>query len=209
LRDNGGFTLARLDLKRDGEGWRMLKQQILPMTAHTAEADQNLLDKIATFEKPIRDADKPLFELKESVNEEQILATYLGGLTQIPGTQVAAYSLQSIREDWPSGTLTTSRVFNSLPWTTPLVQLTLTPPQLERLGKLAGMALLKQENLPTDQPVTVTTSKFFASLLAQELGIPADSIRDVPAGSEFDYFVRYLAKAPQPLSFATPGGWVR
>lgn len=207
LRDNGGFTLARLDLKRDGNSWRVLKQQVLPMTANTAPADQPLVDKIARFADPIRQADKKLLELQDSVSEDKILAVYLAALTQVPGTQVAAYSLQSIREDWPSGTLTASRVFNSLPWTTPLVQLTLTPGQLDRLMKFNGMQMLKQQNLPAGQPVVVTTSKFFASLLAQELGLSDGAIRAASVGSEFDYFVSYLAKTPQPLSFDAPGGW--
>jgi hypothetical protein len=208
LRDNGGFTLARLDLKRDGNSWRVLRQEILPMTANTAPADQDLVQKIARFAEPIRRADKKLGELQEAVTEDQILSGYLAALTHVPGTQVAAYSRQSIRDEWPAGTLTASRVFNSLPWTTPLVQLTLTPGQLDRLGKFAGMVILKRQDLAAGQPAVVTTSKFFASLLAQELRLPPGAIRDAAVGSEFDYFVRYLANAPQPLSFDIPGGWV-
>ncbi len=209
LRDNGGFTLSRLDLKRDGASWRVLKQQVLPMTANTAPADQALVEKIARFAEPIREADKKLLELQENVSEEKILALYLNALTQVPGTQAAAYSLQSIRQDWPSGTVTASRVFNSLPWTTPLVQLTLDPAQLERLMKFNGMTMLKRADLPAGQPVVVTTSKYFASLLAQELGLSDGAIRAAAVGSEFDYFVSFLAAAPQPLSFDAPGGWTR
>ncbi|MGH8048392.1 MAG: hypothetical protein ACREKL_14205, partial [Chthoniobacterales bacterium] len=157
----------------------------------------------------IRKADKPLGDIKESLNEEQILTVYLNALTQVPGTQAAAYSLQSIREEWPSGALTASRVFNSLPWTTPLVQLTLTPGQLGSLGKFNGMIVLKQTSAPAGQPITVTTSKFFASLLAQELGLAPDAIRDAGVGSEFDYFVKYLAQAPRPLPQDVPGGWTK
>jgi len=207
LRDNGGFTMARLNLKRDGNSWRVLSQQVLPMTANTAPADEELVQKIARFEQPIRSADKKLGELQEAVPEDQILAIYLAALTEVPGTQTAASSRQSIREEWPSGTLTASRVFNSLPWTTPLVQLTLTPDQLDRLGKFNGMALLRRQDLPAGQPAVVTTSKFFASILAQELQLPPGTIRDAAVGSEFDYFVSYLAKAAQPLSDTTPGGW--
>jgi hypothetical protein len=209
LRDNGGFTLARLDLKRDGNSWKVLNQQVLPMTANTATADQDLVNKISRFEEPIRRADKKLGELQEAIPEDQILDVYLAALTEVPGSQAVAYSRQSIREEWPSGTLTASRVFNSLPWTTPLVQLTLTPDQLDRLGKFNGMTVLKRQDAPAGQPVVVTTSKFFASLLAQELKLPAGAIRDAAVGSEFDYFVSYLAKTPQPLSFGVPGGWVR
>ena len=207
LRDNGGFTIARLDLKRDGGSWRVLHQELLPMTANTAPADEDLVKKISLFTDQIRRADKPLGDLSEAMSEDQILLGYLAALTEISGTQIAAYSRQSIRDEWPAGPLTASRVYNSLPWTTPLVQLTLTPEQVARLGKFSGMVLLKRADLPAGQPVIVTTSKFFGSLLAQELGLPASTLRDAARGSEFDFFLAYLAKAPQPLNFAVPSGW--
>jgi hypothetical protein len=207
LRDNGGFTLARLDLKRDGGSWRVLRQQVLPMTANTAPADAAIVKSLARFAQPIRDADRPLGELPEAVSEDRILLADLAALAQMPGTQIAAYSRESIREEWPAGTLTASRVFNSLPWTTPLVQLTLTPGQLTRLGQFNGMVFLAKTDAPTGQPVTVTTSKFFASLLAQAEGLPPESMRPVGSGSEFDDFVAFLSKAPPPTSLAVPEGW--
>lgn len=209
LRDNGGFTLARLDLKRDGDGWRVLRQQLLPMTSNTAPADPAVVAEIARFADPIRQADKPLGDLAETATEDQILLGYLAALTEIPGTQIAASSRQSIRAEWPAGPLTASRVYNSLPWTTPLVQLTLTPAQLADIGKVGGMVLLKRADLPPDQPAVITTSRFFGSLIARELGLPPDSIRDVAeSGSEFDFFVAALAKAPRPYLFAAPPGWI-
>jgi hypothetical protein len=69
------------------------------------------------------------------------------------------------------------------------------------------MVVLKKNDLPAGQPVTVTTSKFFASLLAQQLGLAPGAIRDAAVGSEFDYFVSYLSKAPRPLSLTSPEGW--
>ncbi|MDD5201375.1 MAG: hypothetical protein PHC88_16415 [Terrimicrobiaceae bacterium] len=207
LRDNGGFTIARLDLKRDGNSWRVLRQQLLPMTANTAPADAAVVRKIALFADQIRRADKPLGDLSEAMPEDQILLGYLAALTEVSGTQIAAYSRQSIRDEWPAGPLTASRVYNSLPWSTPLVQLTLTPAQVDRLGKISGMVLLKRQDLPAGQPAVVTTSRFFASLLSQELGLPADAIRDAARGAEFDYFLAWLSKAPQPLAFAAPAGW--
>jgi hypothetical protein len=212
LRDNGGFTIARLDLKRDGDSWRVLHQELLPMTANTAPADAEVVNQIALLADEIRHADKPLGELSEAVTEDQILLGYLAALTEVPGTQIAAYSRQSIRDEWPAGSLTASRVYNSLPWTTPLVQLTLTPEQIARLGKFSGMTLLIRQDLPAGQPAVVTTSRFFGSLLAQELGLPPETLRDVPGssgapGSEFAYFLSYLSKAPQPLAFAVPAGW--
>jgi len=208
LRNNGGFTLARLDLKQDGDNWRVLKQELIPMTANTAEADPSLTDRIAQFRKPIEDADKPLGELAEPIPAEAILTGYLAAIAAIPGTDIAAYSRQSIRSDWPEGMLTASRVFNSLPWTTSIVQMTLTPAQLEKLGSLAGIVYLRRKDLPADQAAfVVTTSRFFASLLAEELRMPASEMRATPHKSEFDYFVDALSQAPKPLSFSVPEGW--
>ncbi len=207
LRNNGGFTLARLDLKRDGDTWRVLRQELLPMTANTAPADEALLKRIASYADPITQADRPLDELRDPVPEDQILRGYLSALTEIPGTQVAAYSRQSIRSDWPAGPLNAARVFNSLPWTTALVQLSLDPEQLAALGELSGMVLLRKADLPADAIVTVTTSRFFASLLAEQIGLSAADIRPTTATSEFDAFIDYLDAAPKPLTFALPEGW--
>jgi hypothetical protein len=207
LRNNGGFTLARLDLKRDGDTWRILRQELLPMTANTAPADEAVTKSIAAYAAEISAADRTLDELRDPVPEDQILRSYLAALSQIPGTQVAAYSRQSIRSSWPAGPLNASRVFNSLPWTTSVVQLRLTPDQLGALGELSGMVFLKRSDLPADSTVTVTTSRFFASLLADQLGLPATSIQPTAASSEFDAYIDYLAAAPKPLTFSLPEGW--
>ncbi len=207
LRNNGGFTLARLDLKRDGDNWRILRQELLPMTANTAAADNSIVERISDYAGEISKADRTLDELRDPVPEDQILRGYLAALSQIPGTQVAAYSRQSVRSNWPAGTLNSSRVFNSLPWTTAVVQLTLTPDQLGALGELSGMVFLKKANLPADSPVIVTTSRFFASLITDQLGLPASNIQTTAAPSEFDAFIDYLAAAPKPLTFALPEGW--
>ncbi len=207
LRDNGGFTMARLDLKRDGTGWRVLRQELLPMTANTAPADPVVTQAIARFADQIRQADKPLGTLTEAVSEDEILLAYLTALTGVPGTQIVAYSRQSVREEWPAGPLTASRVYNSLPWTTRLVQLTLTPAQVEQLGKFGGMVLLKRQDLAPDQPAVVTTSQFFAALIARELSLPADAIRDIAIGNEFEFFLAHLSQNPQLPAIATPVGW--
>lgn len=207
LRNNGGFTLARLDLKRDGDSWRVLRQELLPMTANTAAADPDIMEKIATFAGPIAQADRTIDELRDPVAEDQILRICLSALSAIPGTDVAVYSRQSIRSDWPADTLTASRVFNSLPWTNPIVQMTLTPDQLGKVGELSGMVFLRKDGTPADSDITITTSRFFASLIADQLDLPASSIRATDATSEFDTFVSYLTAAPKPLNFTLPPGW--
>ncbi len=208
LRDNGGFTLARLDLKRDGDQWTVLRQELLPMTANTAPSDERILATISELKDRIAEADKPVDTLEDPISEDEILLGYLTALSGVPGTDIAAYSRQSIRSDWPAGELTASRVFNSLPWTTPLVQIALTPAQLEQLGRVNGMVFLRKSGLPNDRPLTVTTSRFFASLLAQELDLPADAIRPAGTTSEFDFFLEHLTNAPKPLGFGTPDGWI-
>lgn len=208
LRDNGGFTLARLDLKRDGDKWTVLRQELLPMTANTAPADERIVAAISGLKDRIAEADKPIDHLDDPITEDEILLGYLTALKAVPGTEIAAYSRQSIRSDWPAGELTASRVFNSLPWTTTLVQLSLTPAQIEQLGRVNGMVFLRKADLPDDRPLTVTTSRFFASLLAQELDLPAGTIQPAGTASEFDFFLEHLTNAPKPLGFGTPDGWI-
>ena len=69
------------------------------------------------------------------------------------------------------------------------------------------MVMLRRQDLPPAQPAVVTTSRYFATLLAQELALPADALREVGENSEFDFFVDYLAKLPPPRAFTAPAGW--
>lgn len=207
LRNNGGFTIARLELKRDGDGWRVLKQELVPMTANTATRDDAVVAQIDQFSDQIEKADTFIADLDETVSEEDILVAYLTALSQIPDTEVAVYSRNSIRTNWPSGRLTASRVFNSAPWTTSVVQMDLEPDQLRRLGEIGGIVFLRKDGIESDKTIKMTTSRFFASVLAERLGLPSDSIRDSDKSSEFDYFVQYLTATPKPLSFAVPAGW--
>jgi hypothetical protein len=205
LRNNGGFALSRLDLKRDGKGWKVLKHQLLPMTANTAPADARVAERIARFAPAIAAADTRLADLSDTLSAGAILKVYLGALAAIPGTEAAVYSLQSIRTDWPAGELRASEVFNSLPWTTPIVQISLTPDQLSTAARELGLVITEKETLP-DGPLTVTTSQFFGRLLVARLGLPADALRDTGQKSEFDWFVTYLKTQPD-LSGNAPAGW--
>jgi len=199
LRNNGGFALARLDLKRDGKSWRVLKHELLPMTANTAPADKRITDAIAQFAGPISRADTKLGDLAENVSEESILTIYLGALAAVPGTDAAVYSRQSIRSDWPAGELRASQVFNSLPWTTPVVQLSLDADQLARAVKDLNLAVISRGENPGGVR-TVTTSRYFGRLIAAKLGLPADALREAPYPTEFDYFTAYLKSHPDALS---------
>lgn len=208
LRNNGGFTVARVDLKRNAEGgWEVLNQELVPMTANTAARDETVVNEISAFSAQIDEADKFIADLDEPVDEESILVSFLSALSRIDGTEIAAYSRNSVRTAWGAGRLTASKVFNALPWTTPLVQMDVTPEQLVRLGEIGGVVFLRRDGLDPGATVTLTTSRFFASVLAERLGLPADSMRDAGEASEFDYFVDYLTDSPKPLTFHIPEGW--
>lgn len=205
LRNNGGFALSRLDLKRDGKGWKVLKHELLPMTANTAPADTKVAESIAKFAPAIGTADARLADLPDSVTAPTILKIYLNALTAIPGTDAALYSLQSIRADWPGGELRASEVFNSMPWTTPIVQISLTPEQIATAAKELDLVLVEKENL-SGPALTVTTSQFFGRLIVSKLGLPADALKETGKKSEFDYFVSYLNTQPD-LTGGAPAGW--
>lgn len=205
LRNNGGFTLARLDLKRDGNGWRVIGHQLVPMTANSAPADPKISALIGGFTDKIARADRKLEKLDAAVAEEEIFRMMVGALTQIDDTDAVAYSRQSVRSNWPAGSLTASRVFNSLPWTTEIVQLRLTPDQINSIAAMSSVDLIENASAEPDESglLTVTTSRFFASLIARELGLPADAIRPTQHASEFDYFIAFFSDASPEL----PDGW--
>ena len=207
LRHNGGFALARLDLKRDGKAWKVLKHQLIPMTANSAPADHAVVEAVARYAALISGADTKLAELPESVPPESILKIYMTALAAEPGTRAVLYSLQSIRTSWLAGELRASQVFNSLPWTTPVVQLTLTPEQIKQVSQDLNLAVLQNDGLDAES-LTVTTSEFFGRLIATKLGIAPESLRVTAQKSEFDYFVEYLKANPGAAGGATSSpGW--
>jgi hypothetical protein len=199
LRNNGGFALARIDLKKDGAAWKVLKHEILPMTANTAAADPAILKEIGVFAKSIEGADTLVAELPAAFDQGRILETYMNALEKIPGTMGVLYSGQSIRSDWSAGDLRASRVFNSLPWTTGIVQLTLTRDQIARAGKEIGLvSRISQE--AGDGAINVTTSDYFGRVIASQLGLDPDQIRPTAETSEFGYFISVLKTSPEILN---------
>ena len=206
LRNNGGFALARMDLKRTDRGWKVLRHQLLPMTANTAPADGKVVEGIARFAPAIAAADAPLGDLPDTVGEGTILRIFLGALAAVPGTDAAVYSRHSIRTDWPAGELRASEVFNSLPWTTPIIQISLTREQLATVARELDLVVLEREDLPSGETLTVTTSQFFGRLIVAKLGLPPDALRVTGGNSEFDHFIAYLKTRPD-LSGSVPAGW--
>jgi len=134
LRDNGGFTLARLDLKKtDGGKWQVLDARLVPMTANYAPSDQKVLQLIEQFAPAIQQADLFITKLSTPLDEERVLQSFLTSLTLVPESTAVAYSRESVRAGFPAGELRASAIFNALPWTTPIVQLPVTPAMLDKL----------------------------------------------------------------------------
>ncbi len=200
LRNNGGFALARLDLKKDGDTWKVLKHEILPMTANTADADPSILEKIGAFSKTIEGADTLIADLPSSFDQKRILQIYMKALAKIPETQAVLYSEQSIRSDWSAGALRASRVFNSLPWTTGIVQLSMTREQIAKAEKDIGLVVMFSSPAGQEGPLKVTTSDYFARVIASRLDLDPGSLLPTPELSEFGYFVSALKNTPDILT---------
>jgi hypothetical protein len=207
LRNNGGFALARLDLKKSGGKWKVLQHQLIPMTANTAPADETVVGAVDRYAVPITAADAKIADLPEAVAPGEILKIYMTALGTRPGTAAVLYSTQSIRTGWISGELRSSQVFNSLPWTTPIVQFSLSPEQIATVTRELNLALLKKDDAGGGT-LTVTTSQFFGHLIAAKLGIDPGVFRENGQKSEFDYFVAYLKANPEAINGAVPPtGW--
>ena len=129
----------------------------------------------------------------------------MAALATVPGTGAVAYSEESIRSDWRAGTLRASEVFNSIPWNTGLVQIRLSPEQLQ---SLAGAKILRIAKRTADEgPVVLTTSKFFGQLIAKQTGMENIEVAELPETSEFDFFLGYLKANPGAIASGLAPGW--
>lgn len=206
LRDNGGFALARLDLARDGNHWKVLRHELLPMTANIAPADPVTVAGAEKFAREIAAADSPVIQLESPVPVEKILEMYLAALTTIPGTDAVAYSRQSVRSDWQAGSLHAGALFRSLPWTNGLVQIRMSRRQFAALSR-SGILCVAAKVPMGDAEVVLTTSRYFADLIAHDPGMEGIVISDLPQNSEFDFFLEYLRSNPAAVSAGLPAGW--
>ncbi len=205
LRNNSGFTVARVDLKRNGRQWQVLRQSIVPMTANTVEADTEIIRQMDRFAPALARADHKVADLSQRWEPNDILPLYLSALTEIPGAHAVAYALDSVRTGWAPGELRTSQVFNALPWRNDIVTIALARSQLPALGKIAGLVLLTREDLP--DPVSVVTSRFFAHLIQQQTGLEQAVITSTGPQLEFEHLVRFI-QSRSPLKAATKQeGW--
>jgi len=205
LRNNGGFALARLDLARAGSGWKVLRHELVPMTANNTPADEKAVAAIDKFTDAIRAADSPLCDLADPVGADRILEIYMTALTTVSGTGAVACSEESIRSDWRAGTLRASQVFNSLPWSTGLVQMNLSPGQLRSLADTKIFRVAKRT--AEEGPVLLTTSRFLGQLIAKQPQMQGVEIVELPGTSEFDLFWGYLKANPRAVVSGLAPGW--
>jgi len=206
LRNNGGFALARLDLAREGNRWKVLRHELLPMTANVASADPAAVAEAEKFSKEIAAADIPVLALESSVDAGKILKIYMSALATIPGTGAVAYSAESIRSDWPPGLLHASGIFHSLPWTSGLAQIRMTPVQLAALAG-SGLVRVAAKVGAGSDGITLTTSRYFADLIAREPAMEGVVVSDLPQTSEFDFFLEFLLSHPGAIAAGFPAGW--
>ncbi len=190
LRRNEGFTIARLELKRTGDSWKVLKHELVTLTSNTAPPDTVLEQELSKFVEPLQAADAEIAELDQDWNAQQIFDTYCVALSKVPGTEAVLYSPQSIRSEWAQGKLLASQVFNSLPWTSGLIQVRLSSEEIDSLKSLSGIQFTRLESATNG--ATVTTSRYFAAILARELKLDQDRFSPTDASSEFDFFTSYL-----------------
>jgi hypothetical protein len=219
LRNNGGFVAARTDLKKTPEGWRVLKQELIPMTANTTSPDQEIIEQINRLRDEILEADQRLGNLESAVEETNILRAYMIALSSIPGTEAVVYSPQSVRTSWPRGELRSSLVFNSLPWTAPVVQIRLTREQWNSIQERnPGLEILTLERehlaaantpdrIPSPDEIIVTTSRYFASIFARQLNASVSEVLVRELEPEFQFFCRALEKSGGKVDLQTPAGW--
>ena len=207
LRENRGFTVARLDLVRTGKGWKQEgSTQLIPLSANIAKADPLIIQKMRNFADTIRQADEVLGQLNERVNEEALLKYHLSTLGKTPRANLVFYSATSIRGSLDSGKLTASKFYNVIPWTNELSLIELNTEQLAKMRKMKGFVLLSQPDA-SRKPVVVS-SRYFTRLLQDALGLEDSQIK-VIAPNEFE-FAKNMIKTSGVMPSANPqlGGWI-
>jgi hypothetical protein len=202
LRQNGGFTLARIDLvKRNGSWVAAEPHRVIQLTADTAPADPVIIQAINQFTQAIRSADRDILVLPHALPEKEFLSRYTRLLGETTRADAVLYSAASIRAPLPSGTLTANRLFATLPWTAPLAAVLLDAEQLGQATTLDNLHLWKRPALSASTtPLRVVTSLYTARLLQQRLNLPETGVTVLDGGAEFDHAVRLLAAQPGALT---------
>jgi hypothetical protein len=206
-RRNGGFSLARLDLIRQGGRWRAKDVRLLQMTANTALADQGVKQVIEQFAAPIRNADALLTRLPEARSVPQLLDAYMLALSRLSSCNAVLCAQGCIRSDIEVGPLTASRLFDALPWTGDILTIQLSQPEFHSILAVPGLRILRKKDFTA--PVVLVTTEFFAGILTQRFGF--DPARFEPASNktEFEYFRDHVqAYGARAFEGAMPQGWI-
>jgi hypothetical protein len=201
LRRNQGFTVARVDLEKVGGKWRAARHQLLQMTANTAPADREIVEKIGQYSGLVKEANEVIGELSQPMKAENILLTYMTALSALADDPLVVYSPESIRTDLDVGPLTASALFDVLPWTTPVIRIRLTPEQLAKVRAMDNLAKLEKPG--EELPGSLITSRYFAEILRRELNLDQAQLERVVPESEFEVFLNFAKKVPD-LSLVTP-----
>ncbi len=196
-RANNGYVIARVDLgiTKDGRVIATRPSRRITMDVNTlAEAggspSQAIVGLMEKFAPLIQSANKVLVHLQEPADENQILNLYLQALAERDPGSIAVYSTQSIRAPWPSGEISSARVYEAIPWITPTVRLRLTPEQLQTIRENSNLRFLGEPSDPT-APVIVT-SAFFGSMFKRDLKLSPEQITVLDTTPETDLFSQWI-----------------
>lgn len=200
LQINRGFTLARLDLARNGGKWEAeAPHQVIQLTANTAPADQDIIKKLNRFAPDLQKADTVLGILPGEVSREDVMKTHMIAMAQAAEADAVIYSHDSIRAPLARGSLSSSTLFLSLPWTTRLETLELSREQILKLKAIPRTVLFTRRELP--EKATLITSRFFARLVQQKLNLPVSSQLNIAHPNEFEFFRDHLSSVELDTAF--------
>ena len=193
LRQNLGFTVARMELKKSGRRWISANPpEIVHMRSNTAESDPAIIGKINAYAAEIRQANEPVTKLDHSLSQKEVLRLFMESISRTTPCDMVFYSASSIRSEVVAGPLTAAPLFNALPWTVCIVSARLTQEQAGKVAQLPGFATLMRDPLPAG-PVLVT-SDYFARVLQEQTGLTPSQFHPVGNVSEFESFKEYVKK---------------
>ncbi|MFQ3671947.1 MAG: hypothetical protein SNJ84_10885 [Verrucomicrobiia bacterium] len=205
LRRNQGFTAARVDLEKRGGQWRVKSQDLKQMTANTAPADPGIIRTIGKFQAEVAAANKELGHLAKPMSGEDILKAYMVALSGLGTVTTVVYSPESIRTELDQGKLLASSLFDALPWTSPVVRLTLDDAQAAKLRGSEEFARLERRE--AEGPVTVLTSRYFGEVFRRELDLRPEQIEVLSAGSEYEIFLKFAERSGDLSQVQVPEEW--
>lgn len=205
LRRNQGFTVARVDLEKRNGRWRITGQQLKQMTANTAQADQTIIKAIGAFGPEVAAANGTVGNLSRPMSADDILKAYMVALSEAAEATTVVYSPESIRTELDAGPLVASSLFDALPWTSPIVRLTLDDGQAAKLRSSADLVRLERREV--EGPVRVVTSRYFGEVLRRELALRPDQIEVLALGSEYEILLAFAKRRGDLSQVQIPENW--